>query len=65
MRRAHVQASTRWYGSLRLPDGRLQFVEARTLPRPQTAIAHPEAEGHPETAYEIMTDPERASWPSR
>lgn len=50
-----------WYGALTLEDGSLQFVEARTLPRPPCEPASEEKD----TPFTIMTDPVRASWPSR
>lgn len=59
-----VRTPQRWYGSLYLPDNRIQFVEARTLPRAQSIIDEA-PEGAYESAWEVATDPVRASWPSR
>ena len=59
-----------WYGALVMPDGVVQCVTAYTVPRPlpQEAGRHHQEVligTQPETTYELMTDPVRASWPSR
>jgi hypothetical protein len=64
MRRMKTDVPMRWYGALVLGNGVVQCVEARTLPRPQS-ILEDAPEGARESIFEIMTDPVRASWPSR
>lgn len=56
----HVHTPTKWYGAVVMPDGRVQCIEARTLPRTdetnQVILELP---------FAVATDPARAEWPSR
>jgi len=51
----------RWYGAWVMPGGLVQTITAQTLPRAESRLMH----ASDESTYEVMTDPVRASWPSR
>lgn len=55
-----MNTSMKWYGAVVMPDGRVQCVEARTLPRTDDT-----GQIILELPFAVATDPTRASWPSR